>query len=78
MLTKLNAVIDGQLGDIQGLKKANQELEGKVGEMEKDALMRENGCPNLSTLNTSKGDIGSMSLRDLRKEDHAVIEDLND
>lgn len=42
-------------------------------------MLRDNGCPpNMSTLNTSKGDIGNMSLRDLRKEDNAAIEDLNE
>ena len=46
-----------------------------------------NNAGAYSTLNTSKGaygygggslDIGSMSLKDLRREDLAVIEDLND
>ena len=47
--------------------------------MEKEVLLRENGCPpSQSTLLTSKGDGGNLSLRDLRKEDHAFIEDLND
>ena len=46
--------------------------------MEKEALIRENSGSNFSTLNTSKGDIASMSLKDLRKEEHRTIEDLND
>ena len=52
--------------------------------MEKEALLKDNSGA-YSTLNTSKGayncasmDIGSMSLKDLRREDLAVIEDLND
>ena len=54
--------------------------------MEKEALLKDNSGA-YSTLNTSKGanaygggsiDIGSMSLKDLRREDVAVIEDLND
>ena len=58
----------------------------KVGTMEKEALLKDNSVA-YSTLNTSKGanacgggsiDIGSMSLKDLRREDVAVIEDLND
>ena len=46
--------------------------------MEKEALIRDSSGNSTSTLNTSKGDIGINSLRDLRKEDHATIEDLND
>ena len=52
--------------------------------MEKEALLKDNSGA-YSTLNTSKGayncasmEIGSMSLKDLRREDVAVIEDLND
>ena len=52
--------------------------------MEKEALLRDTSGA-YSTLNTSKGannngslDIGNMSLKDLRREDAAMIEDLND
>ena len=54
-----------------------------VGTMEKEALLKDNSGGAYSTLNSSKKpngslDIGSMSLKDLRREDVAVIEDLND
>ena len=66
------------MSDIQKLRATNHQLDAKVGAMEKEALIRENSSNNFSTLNTSKGDIASLSLRDLRKEDHRTIEDLND
>ena len=68
------------MSDIQKLRTMNHQLDAKVGAMEKEALLRENSGSNFSTLNTSKGDrdLASMSLKDLRKEDHRTIEDLND
>lgn len=84
---KLNDVIKEQLCEIQALRSSNQTMDAKLGELEKEILLREAaGQSAFSTMNTSKGaggaggslDIGNMSIRDLRREDQATIDDLGD
>jgi len=75
-IARLNGIVEQQLSHVSTLKSEKLSLLHKIGELEKEILLRD--AVNVSgtaftTLNTSKAaasvDIGKMSLRDLRRED---------